>query len=131
MNVYPILARLLEPSTACSSSTTTVAIASRATWADIASSKSISAKSLRATMEACASTENWVTPASARQASPGRIAIPAPSVTRHLVRMAELVDPTNKDSSAPVRPALVALGVSWIHTMNANLILAKTTEFVG
>ncbi len=129
MNVYPIHARLLEPLTACSLSTTTVVIANRATWDDIARSKSIFVKSPLATMEACASTANWVTLASARQASPARIATPAPNVIQHLAKMVEPVDLINKDFCALVRQVLAALDASWILTMNANLILVKTTVF--
>jgi hypothetical protein len=130
MNVYPIHARLPEPSTACSLLITTVVIANRVTWDDIASSKSIFVKYLLATMEACASTANWVIPVSVRQASLERIAIPAPNVIQHLVRMAEPVDPINKDSSALVHQVLAELDANWILMMNVNLIPAKTMEFV-
>lgn len=100
MNVYLTRARLLEPSTASSWSIITVAIASRATWDDTASSKSIFAKHRRATMEAYASMVNWVILASALLVSLARIAIQTPSVIPHLAKMEERVVLISKDSSA-------------------------------
>ncbi len=108
-NVFRILARLLELSTASNLSTTIAAIANRATWAVIANLRSTFARAHRVTMVVCASMVSWDTLASALLGSPARIVIPALNAIPHLVKMVERADPTNKDSFALVRQESAAL----------------------